>query len=192
MEYWFDSSQGNAIWYKASGSTYVWRIGPLQYLGSTSAAIDSFSNTLKKLCPNNEGYVWDWFYDHDGSFVATNDVYIKCANEDDFCTSENPCGTDQGDCDTHDECQNGLSCGSNNCPDSLGFHSEFDCCYAPTIGDENFCTTANPCIVDEGDCDSNNECQTNLFCDPGVSCPAYLGFAFDANCCSSGSGCKCH
>ena len=60
----------------------------------------------------------------------TNDVYIKCANEDDFCTSQNPCATDQGDCDIHDECQDGLFCGSNNCPASLGFHSEFDCCYA--------------------------------------------------------------
>ena len=66
---------------------------------------------------------------------------------------------------------------------------EFDCCYAPTVGDEHFCTIANPCEVDEGDCDSNNECQTNLLCDITISCPAYLGFASDVNCCSS--GCKC-
>merc|ERR1712077_24965 len=121
----------------------------------------SSSNTLEKKCPNNEGYVWDWKYDHDPdassgftdtNFTDTNDIYIKCANEDDFCTSENPCGTDQGDCDTHDECQDGLFCGSNNCPDYLGFHSEFDCCYTPTVGNEHFCITDYPCAVDEGDC----------------------------------------
>ena len=128
--------------------------------------------------------------DDSSSFIATNDVYIKCVNEDDFCTTENPCGTDQGDCDTHNECQDSLSCGSNNCPDSLGFHSEFDCCYIPTVGDEQFCTIADPCAVDEGDCDFNNECQENLLCDATNSCPAYLGFASDVNCCFSGSGCE--
>ena len=104
-----------------------------------------------------------------------------------FC---NICSENEGDCDVHDECQDGLLCGSNNCPDHLGFHSEFDCCYAPTVGDENFCTTDNPCGIDEGDCDSSNECQTNLFCDIANSCPAYNGFASDMNCCSNISGSK--
>ena len=137
---------------------------------------------------------WNWNYKDiiAGMVKPTNDVYIKCANEDDFCTSQNPCGTDQGDCDTHDECQDDLSCGSNNCPDYLGFHSEFDCCYVPTVGDEHFCTNANPCAVNEGDCDSNNQCKTNLFCDPTSSCPAYLGFTSGVNCCSTGSQCKIH
>lgn len=44
MDYWVDSSQGNTIWYKA----YVWRIAPLQYLGSTTAAIYTSSITLEK------------------------------------------------------------------------------------------------------------------------------------------------
>ena len=189
MDYWVDAEGEYAIWYKASGLNYHWVIAPLNYLGSFSAQIASFSNILEKKCPNNEGYVWYWFYDHDGSFVATNNVYIICANEDDFCTFGNPCAVDQGDCDTHDECQDGLNCGSNNCPDYLGFHSEFDCCYTSTIGDEHFCTANNPCSVDEGDCDSNNECQTSLFCEITISCPAFLGFASDVNCCSSGSGC---
>ena len=192
MDYWVDAEGEYAIWYKMSGSTYYWVIAPLQYLGSLSATIASMSNILEKKCLNDEGYVWNWNFWDGSSWIATTDVYIKCANEDDFCTSENPCGTDQGDCDTHDECQDGLFCGSSNCPDSLGFHSEFDCCYAPTVGDEHFCTTANPCAEDEGDCDSNNECQANLICDLAVSCPDYLGFSSDVNCCFSGSGCKSH
>ena len=136
-------------------------------------------------CPYN----LSWKYFNGTSWIATNDVSIKCADEDDFCTTEKPCAKNEGDCDTHDECQDGLACGSNNCLDSLGFHSEFDCCYYPSIGDEHFCTTDHPCAVDEGDCDSNNECQTNLICDTVNSCPAHLGFASDVNCCLT-SGCK--
>ena len=132
----------------------------------------------------------NWNYGDGSSWIVTNDVYIKCANENDFCTSDDPCGTDDGDCDIHDECKDGLVCGSNNCPDSLGFHSEFDCCYHPIIGDEHFCTIDNPCAVGEGDCDSKNECQTNLFCDTINSCQTNLGFASDVNCCSNVTRCK--
>ena len=79
-------------------------------------------------------------------------------------------------------------CGLNNCPILHGFKSEVDCCYQPTVGDEHFCTNNNPCAVDEGDCDSNNECQTNLYC--ASSCPIYLGFTSDVNCCSNVLECK--
>ena len=192
FDYWVDAEGENAIWYYyyVSASLHYWFIANIGNLGSSNSVISSLSNTLEKKCPNNEGYVWNWKYYDGSSFIATNDVYVKCANEDDFCTSGNPCGTDEGDCDTHDECQDGLSCGSNNCPDSLGFHSEFDCCYSPIVGDKHFCTNVNPCAVDEGDCDFNNECQATLICDTANSCPAYLEFASDVNCCSIGSGCE--
>ena len=48
-----------------------------------------------------------------------------------FCNC-NTCSENEGDCDAHDECQDGHLCGSNNCPTSLGFDSEVDCCYQPT------------------------------------------------------------
>ena len=48
--------------------------------------------------------------------------------DDEFCYC-NTCSENEGDCDSHDECQDGLACGSNNCPVSLGFDSEVDCCY---------------------------------------------------------------
>ena len=44
-----------------------------------------------------------------------------------------PCGDDQGDCDSNFECLDGLVCGLNNCPDSLGYDSEFDCCYGAIV-----------------------------------------------------------
>ena len=55
--------------------------------------------------------------------------YVFIVGTEDSCTYSEPCGRDEGDCDTDDECWYGLSCGSNNCPDSLGFDSEIDCCF---------------------------------------------------------------
>ena len=94
------------------------------------------SNTLEKKCPYNKGYyVGCWEYLEGTDWIATNDVHIKCANEDDFCTSENPCGYEEGDCDVDDECQAGFECGSSyHCPvdQSTGqpsFGYDIDCCF---------------------------------------------------------------
>ena len=130
MDYWVDAEGEYAIWYIEDYSTYGWIIGYLSRLGSLTPPMFSLSNILVKKCPNNEGYVWNWNYGDGSSWIVTNDVYIKCANENDFCTSDDPCGTNDGDCDIHDECKDGLVCGSNNCPDSLGFNPEFDCCFS--------------------------------------------------------------
>ena len=60
---------------------------------------------------------------------------VNCAaasnGEIGFCNC-NTCSENEGDCNSHDECQVGLICGSNNCPSSVGFDSEVDCCYKPT------------------------------------------------------------
>ena len=101
-----------------------------------------------------------------------------------FCNC-NTCSENEGDCDSHDECQDGLFCGSNNCPASLGFDSEVDCCYQPTVGDEDFCASATPCGEDEGDCDSHDECQDGLSCGTN-NCPTSLGFPPAADCCTIG------
>ena len=117
------------------------------------------------------------------------DSLVDCCQQignEHYCTAYEPCEQDEGDCDSHNECQDGLFCGSNNCPASLGFDSEVDCCYKPTLGDELFCTTDNPCGENEGDCHSDSECKANLVCDTINSCPTHLGFAFDVNCCSIG------
>ena len=108
--------------------------------------------------------------------------------EEGFCTIEKPCGENQGDCDSDAECSDELVCGLNNCPTSLGYSPDFDCCYGVFVGDDNFCTPDNPCGVDEGDCDTDNECQAGLLCDTDNSCPEYLGLASDVNCCFG--GCK--
>ena len=125
------------------------------------------------------------------SMLSLHSQFDCCYNEDeDLCTIHNPCGDKEGDCDSDDMCQEGLLCGLNNCPASLGFDSDVDCCYLSIVGMDDFCTADNPCGVDEGDCDSNNECQTSLICDTANSCPANLGFTSDVNCCFA--GCKSH
>ena len=88
----------------------------------------------------------------------------------------------EGDCDTHDECQEDLFCGSNNCLESLGFDSEIDCCYQPTLGDENFCASGIPCEENDGDCDFHDECQDGLACGSN-NCLASLGFDSEVDCC---------
>ena len=123
--------------------------------------------------------------------LCKNHSLVDCAivsiGEIGFCSC-NTCSENEGDCEFHDECQNGFFCIPGECPLSLGFKSFVDCCTQPVLGDEHFCAYGNPCGQDEGDCDSNSECQANLFCDVTISCPTYLGFASDVNCCSSDSG----
>ena len=112
---------------------------------------------------------------------------VNCATaingEDEFCYC-NICSQNEGDCDSHNECQEGLVCGSKNCPLSLGFDSKVDCCYQSTNGNEDFCASGIPCGEDEGDCDSNDECQSNHFCGSN-NCLASLSFDSEIDCCSS-------
>ena len=109
--------------------------------------------------------------------------YQSTLGDEHFCASGIPCGENEGDCDAHDECQDGLFCGSNNCPALLGFDSEVDCCYQPTLGDEHFCESGIPCSENEGDCDAHNECQAGLACGSN-NCPSSLGFGSELDCCS--------
>ena len=107
-----------------------------------------------------------------------------------FCSSGIPCKAGEGDCDKHDECENNLKCGNDNCNANLGWNSDFDCCYNAVLGDPEWCTKENPCAADEGDCDSDDECQTGLFCDTTSDCLSLLGFATGTNCCGSEQTCE--
>ena len=48
----------------------------------------------------------------------------------DCCTVENTCAEGRGDCDSDDECDNGLVCGKNAC--GSGYRLGMDCCVKPT------------------------------------------------------------
>ena len=114
--------------------------------------------------------------------------YYDCCYrvEEDFCMFENPCGVGQGDCDSNDVCQGSLVCGLNNCPESLGYDSTDDCCYKPSVGNEEFCTIDYPCGTNEGDCDFDEECQTGLICNRAIDCSANLGLNYHVDCCQIG------
>ena len=57
--------------------------------------------------------------------------------DDEFCNC-NPCTENEGDCDYNHHCQDGVFCGSNNCPASLGFDSDVDCCTSAEIMSPNY------------------------------------------------------
>ena len=98
------------------------------------------------------------------------------------CTSVNPCGLDEGHCEDHYECKDGLLCGKISCRDSYGFN--VDCCSNASNGDAKFCSTTKPCDIDEGDCNFHNECIEGLVCGFNTNCPDYLGFnSTNINCC---------
>ena len=101
------------------------------------------------------------------TFVKLCQILVNCTNvfngKIGYCAC-NTCFEFNGDCDSDNQCQTGLVCGSKNCPVSLGFDWNTDCCYDAIIGDKDFCSLDNPCESGEGHCDSNDECQNGLFC----------------------------
>ena len=110
-------------------------------------------------CSENEGDCDSDNHCHQGLFCGSNNCdsslnlganadccyYHSLLGSQDFCTTDHPCIINQGDCDSYDDCQGHLACGSHNCNSSLGFDLDVDCCYLPIIGDEHFCTITNPC-----------------------------------------------
>ena len=46
-----------------------------------------------------------------------------------FCTVTNPCKANEGHCYHDQQCHKGLLCGLRNCPVTLGYHYDTNCCY---------------------------------------------------------------
>ena len=46
-----------------------------------------------------------------------------------FCTVTNPCKANEGHCYHDQQCQKGLLCGIRNCPLTLGYANDTNCCY---------------------------------------------------------------
>ena len=61
---------------------------------------------------------------------------LVCTGGDECCTSSNLCDINEGDCDSDDDCMEGLKCGTHNCliKTGLQWDSTDDCCYKPTKG----------------------------------------------------------
>ena len=63
---------------------------------------------------------------------STTTILACDASNSDYgcCTSSNPCGVGEGDCDSDSECNADLICGLDNCHslDSGWAASDYDCC----------------------------------------------------------------
>ena len=62
----------------------------------------------------------------DPNFAGCNWADRSIENTWSCCSSSNPCGLFEGDCDTDEECAGNLECGNNNCPNF--FSATADCC----------------------------------------------------------------
>ena len=65
--------------------------------------------------------------------MSSMTTILSCdASNSDYgcCTSSNPCGLGEGDCDSDSECNGDLICGLDNCQslDSGWAYSDIDCC----------------------------------------------------------------
>ena len=159
------SSTGNFLFVKFLSDTFTSKKG--------FHAIIHYGNPTHLNRYHDKNIIHIIFLDNCATISNGNDV---------FCNCNLLCSQNEGDCDSHDDCQDGLACGSNNCPASLSLDFEVDCCYQSSVGHENFCTIANPCGGNEGHCDSHDECHENHFCGY-KNCPDYLGFASYTDCC---------
>merc|ERR1712018_1116077 len=78
----------------------------------------------------------------------------------DCCTVENTCAEGRGDCDSDDECDNGLVCGKYAC--GAGFPDNMSCCIAPvcdgSMKDEDDCCGHIKCEEGEGYCKADWQC----------------------------------
>ena len=80
-------------------------------------------------------YYYQWIENENPSFFKVS-LFEPCSDSTggmSCCTSANPCGDGQGDCDTDEECIDGLKCGQGNgLDDNCGasFSDDgYDCCY---------------------------------------------------------------
>jgi len=84
--------------------------------------------------------------------VATTVAQGKCLGGDSCCTSSNPCGEGEGDCDKNHDCKENLLCGKDNCKRSKypTFSRKDDCCYDPAkeCNAEPACTGGAACLTE--------------------------------------------
>jgi len=104
-----------------------------------------------------------------------------CQGGADCCSAELPCGFGEGDCNSNEDCEGSLKCGTNNCEGEF-FSADDDCCSDKCDGGDSCCTEEFPCGEDEGDCDKDSDCAGDLVCGKD-NCPSGETFEDDDDCC---------
>jgi hypothetical protein len=98
----------------------------------------------------------------------------------DWCEECGPCTEGQGDCDSDAECQSGLIC-AKDVGAKYGWPDNRDVCEWEPGPD--WCRDNGPCAEGQGDCDSDDECQSGLICAKDVG--AKYGWPADRDVCES-------
>ncbi|MFB3904967.1 MAG: hypothetical protein ACE15E_16065 [Acidobacteriota bacterium] len=123
-------------------------------------------------CVNEVGPEYGWAWDVDVCLPRKSEECEDLLGEDGYCEKCGPCEKGEGDCDSDDECQDGLFC-INNVGKQYGFdmttdvcepRDETECSELRAGYDWDFCRLCGPCDEGEGDCDSDDECRTGLTC----------------------------
>jgi hypothetical protein len=137
------------------------------------------------------------------TWLAATDACTAKPGDWAYCSNPTcgPCDQGEGDCDSDDECRDGLVCVSD-AGESYGWSAITDVCELPSAppvgtacnlnpGDWGYCSDPNcgPCDADEGDCDSNGECRGTLVClnDTGAT----LGLPPTLDLCGTPSAAQC-
>jgi hypothetical protein len=138
-------------------------------------------------CINAAGEKWELPSHYDVCEKPSSCPTFQSSASSDYCNNiACPCGPWEGDCDLDSQCGGRLICGTDLGP-AVGKGSTWDICILPPIpgcpvfnkasisGYGEFCSTACPCNLGEGDCDSDDECRGDLKCVTAGSALGYGG-----------------
>jgi len=122
------------------------------------------------VCVSEVGPDFGFAWDVDVCLPLTAEECTEKLGEEDYCKACGPCEEGQGDCNSDEECAEGLFCISNVGSD-FGFEATVDVCMARgddecsgLEGDWDYCRFCGPCEENQGDCDSDEECRIGLAC----------------------------
>ena len=93
------------------------------------------------------------------------------------CSPSSPCGSDEGNCNSHEDCKDYYLCGIQNC--GSYWPSKFNCCMKLS---GSYCSPTAKCHENEGDCDAHEDCQSGLVCGED-NCGKNLGLELGRDCC---------
>ena len=102
-----------------------------------------------------------------------------------YCTSNCPCGANEGHCKSHDQCLPGLACLPESCSTSLGFANTTSCCQSVDVScgfaDVKVGLLLSPNYPN--DYQNNLECTHQLSAEPGKFITVEFE-SFDVSCVS--------
>lgn len=119
------------------------------------------------------------------SISASAECHVGAPGDETYCTETCPCTIGEGDCDSSNQCEDGLRCSFNVGAD-FGYAPTVDVCTCPDasdLGDSSFCSALCPCSEGQGDCDEDTECGTGLTCYSNVG--AFYDLEADDDVCAT-------